>query len=125
MSLAKQHAQNIRRLADDLTRSAELARAHIQLVTPIDKGNLRSQWVAGPKAGPQDVTKAPNPGGVDSLTHEGGHLKNDLIYAPVIDDGLYPGDGPKTRGGFSTQALRGVTKENLPRIKSFFDEALL
>ena len=73
--------------------------------TPRDGGNARSNTKLKKKVG------------------RGFEIISDYEYADVIDDGLYgkpPGTafGPKTRGGYSTQAPEGIykpTKQHLER----------
>lgn len=48
-------------------------------------------------------------------------LTNNLPYSEVIEFGGY-GDGPKTRGGFSRQAPKGVVRITAKRFSRIFNE---
>jgi len=74
--------------------------------TPRDKGNARSNTKLKKKVG------------------RGFEIISDYNYAEVIDNGLYgkpPGtaNGPKTRFGYSTQALQGIYEPTKKHIERF------
>ena len=49
-------------------------------------------------------------------------LTNNLPYAPVVEFGGYPGDGPNTVGGFSKQAPQGMVRVNVARFNTLLEE---
>lgn len=49
-------------------------------------------------------------------------MANNLPYAPVVEYGGYPGDGPNTVGGFSKQAPSGMVRVNVARFNTLLEE---
>lgn len=49
-------------------------------------------------------------------------MANNLPYAPVVEYGGYPGDGPNTVGGFSKQAPSGMVRVNITRFNTLLEE---
>lgn len=49
-------------------------------------------------------------------------LTNNLPYAPVVEFGGYPGDGPNTIGGYSKQAPAGMVRVNITRFNTLLNE---
>jgi hypothetical protein len=49
-------------------------------------------------------------------------MANNLDYAPVVEYGGYPGDGPNTVGGFSKQAPSGMVRVNVARFNTLLEE---
>lgn len=49
-------------------------------------------------------------------------LTNNLPYAPVVEFGGYPGDGPNTVGGYSKQAPAGMVRVNVARFNTLLEE---
>ena len=94
--------------------------------TPVDTGRLRGNWQAAidrePK-GTVDRNASAAMSEARAVTQgfkEGSiFLVNNLPYAAVVEFGLY-GDGPKTFGGFSKQAPRGMLRVSAAE----FDSAL-
>lgn len=94
--------------------------------TPVASGRLRSNWNIGVGAADYGVGAPP---GSDPFPRESIKLDswrpgqtifitNSLPYARVVEYGLYgkpPGsaNGPKTRGGYSTQAPAGMVRITL------------
>lgn len=90
-------------------------------VSPVDTGRFRANWFAtiGTASSQTDLNSR---GTVDAVnrrieavvigasTASVFWLTNNLPYAETLEFGLYPGDGPKTVGGFSTQAPAGVVR---------------
>lgn len=88
--------------------------------SPVDTGRLRGNW--------QPSVNAPAGGTVESTDDNGAatvakaapvitqsiggvfYLVNNLPYARVVEYGLFEGEGPKTEGGYSTQAPAGMVR---------------
>ena len=49
-------------------------------------------------------------------------MANNMPYAPVVEYGGYPGDGPNTVGGFSKQAPSGMVRVNITRFNTLLEE---
>jgi hypothetical protein len=101
--------------------------------TPVLDGRLRLNWqVAG---------GVPATGVLDGMDKSGAKAKanasnyifgapvwydftmaNNLDYAPVIEYGGYPGNGPETVGGFSKQAPQGMVRVNVARFNTLLEE---
>lgn len=102
--------------------------------SPVDTGRFRMNWqaasgnapVLGVKAG-VDKTGAKAISQMANIVRQDPYwyeftLTNNLPYAPVIEYGGYPGDGPNTIGGFSKQAPQGVVRVNVLRFQQLIDE---
>ena len=94
------------------------------LGTPVDKGRARGNWqttVGAPAVGTLDTHDPSGAGSVADVTANSGGsgvvtwLTNNLPYIGKLEFGGYR-DGPKTIGGFSTQAPQGMVRVNLARI---------
>lgn len=101
----------------------ETVRATIVATTPVDTGTLRDSW--------SPVTR-----GSEALTWS---VSTDLVYAPVLEYGGYPGVGPKTvalgggtigagfvgnAGIYSTQAPLGWVRRALAHAAPGFLNAI-
>ena len=94
--------------------------------TPVDTGRLRGNWQIAIDRRPQGIVdRKANAAMTEAKAviqqfEEGSiWIVNNLPYAASIEFGLY-GDGPKTSGGFSRQAPRGMLRVSLTE----FDSAL-
>ena len=112
------------------------------LSTPVDTGRARGNWqftTLGPAIGVVGHTasaepNAPTTGGsrhgerialqVERSNTDGYYLTNNLPYIRVLEYGGYPGDGPKTVGGFSKQAPAGMVRKNAARHKQRVADAV-
>lgn len=100
--------------------------------SPVDTGRFRANWfvtTSRPSTRLEpDSEKSENQvtqrierkvnGSVDQRVF---WLTNNLPYSEVIEFGGY-GDGPKTRGGFSRQAPKGVVRITAKRFSRIFNE---
>lgn len=106
------------------------------LKTPVDTGRLRGAWQVGinvePAGNPDGVDPAGGPtiargqaalAQVDDRT-DAIWITNNLPYAEVVELGLYPGDGPKTVGGFSRQAPQGMLRVTLEEVQASINDLL-
>ena len=132
---------NARQVIDDLERWAEVtgqelgqavASAALQVFsstmtrTPVDTGRLRGNWQAAINREPSGTVDRSASAALSEARavaqqfKEGSiFLVNNVSYAASIEYGLY-GDGPKTSGGFSKQAPRGMLRVSVAE----FDSAL-
>jgi hypothetical protein len=115
---------DMRKDADDFIRKDFQATA-LQLFsliveeTPVDKGSARGGWqpsvgvpnlLGGPANPNKTITSVPkNPLLLPYF------LSNPLPYIEVLEFGGY-GPGPKTTGGFSKLAPRGMIRTNMKRL---------
>lgn len=88
-------------------------------MTPVDTGRARSNWFIGLSVGSEinTVNRRRGPQYIDKklpfdlLTNKV-FMYNNLPYIETLEFGGY-GDGPKTAGGFSTQAPQGFVRISL------------
>ena len=88
-------------------------------MTPVDSGRARSNWFIGLSVGSETTTSTSNKGPsyinkklpADLLTNKV-FMYNNLPYIETLEFGGY-GEGPKTAGGFSTQAPQGMVRVSL------------
>ena len=93
----------------------------IDLNTPVDEGTLRFNWQGGAGSPPSGTLSGEGSaasrilGDVKAWVPYDGNpfwIVNNLIYAPVIEYGLYPNPPKKGKGktinGYSTQAPAGM-----------------
>jgi hypothetical protein len=103
--------------------------------TPIDTGRASASWFVTTGAGSQVMPEGSYPDGPRLSTDRAGDLKfsntyaiwmiyNLLPYIEVLEYGLYPGDGPKTVGGYSTQAPLGMLRLALAEVHIRADEII-
>ena len=101
--------------------------------SPVDTGRFRANWTAAGVQPSTVTTDATDKSGaaatgamVNYINSANGQLvftlANNLPYAHVIEYGGYPGDGPKTVGGFSKQAPAGVVRVNVARFEAILEE---
>lgn len=102
--------------------------------SPVDTGRFRMNWQAASGGNiAAGVRNAVDPSGSKAIyqmsrvvTRDPNWyeftLANNLAYAPLIEYGGYPGDGPNTSGGFSRQAPQGVVRVNVLRFQQLIDE---
>lgn len=101
--------------------------------TPVLDGELRMNWQAAgavPATGLVpgfDKTGSTAIGAMSNFvlntaTWQELTLTNNKDYAPVVEYGLYPGDGPNTVGGFSKQAPSGMVRTNVLRFQNLINE---
>ena len=124
-------AEKVEGEADRRVRAAclQLTQGVIQR-TPVATGRLRANWQASIDAPIEQPTEDTDKSGGPTLSKAQAAIKqatgrvfyltNNLPYAPVIEFGQY-GEGPKTEGGYSRQAPRGmarITVEELRRALS-------
>lgn len=105
----------------------------IILRSPIDQGRFVGSWgIERGKIGSESLPKG------SKGTKEAALLKikslsfsnpfstywiyNNLPYAAVIEYGLYPGTGPKTIEGYSTQAPAGVVRVAIADVEAHLHE---
>lgn len=88
-------------------------------MTPVDSGRARSNWFIGLNVGSETTTSTRSKGPsyidkklpTDLLTNKV-FMYNNLPYIETLEFGGY-GEGPKTAGGFSTQAPQGFVRISL------------
>jgi hypothetical protein len=100
--------------------------------TPVDTGRARANWMiagATPAGGTSTSTDSSGSSTINEMTAfvAGSKLTeftlaNNLPYASVLEFGGYPGDGPKTAGGFSTQAPQGMVRVNAARFEALLEK---
>lgn len=101
--------------------------------SPVDTGRFRMNWQATYSTPAKGVITGKDPSGATAINVMAEVvlknpfwfdflLTNNLHYANVIEYGGYPGDGPNTAGGFSTQAPQGVVRVNVARFQKLIDE---
>lgn len=102
--------------------------------SPVDTGRFRMNWQAASGGNTAvGVKTGVDPSGSKAIDQMASvvsrdpswyefTLANNLPYAPVIEYGGYPGDGPNTVGGFSKQAPQGVVRVNVLRFQQLIDE---
>ena len=101
--------------------------------SPVDTGRFRANWTAAgvqPSTVTTDMTDKSGAAATGAMTNyinsANGQLvftmANNLPYAHVIEYGGYPGDGPKTVGGFSKQAPQGCVRVNVARFEAILEE---
>lgn len=113
--------------------------ANIVSRTPVDKGTARGNWQAS--AGGDDPPFHSDPSFKGGPSEAAGNslqtvqglnfgepeifwFSNFLPYIEVLELGLYPGDGPKTVGGFSTQAPAGMVRLSIAETEERLGDAL-
>ena len=102
------------------------------MASPVDSGRFRANWQLSGSAPASGVTSGNDTGGAtaSSVAQEVASsaqwqeftLANNLPYAAKLEFGGYPGDGPKTAGGFSTQAPRGMVRVNVARFDAIVEQ---
>lgn len=96
--------------------------------SPVDEGRFRANWFATGKKASTKVTNKTDYSGVAAKANAQQvvmsnkdwsifQLTNNLPYAQVIEYGLYK-DGPNTTDGYSSQAVGGVVRVNMARVKA-------
>lgn len=101
--------------------------------SPVDTGRFRMNWQAAGATPATGTTTGTDRGGgrainemssfvLSTVAWQEMTLTNNLPYANIIEYGGYPGDGPNTAGGFSTQAPQGVVRVNVARFNSLLEE---
>lgn len=108
--------------------------SQIILASPVDTGRFRMNWqasygtpatgvlLAEDKSGSRAIANATN-FVMNSAKWDEFRFTNNLPYAAAIEFGGYPGNGPNTVGGFSTQAPQGVVRVTVSRFQRLIDEA--
>ena len=88
-------------------------------MTPVDSGRARSNWFIGLSVGSEvnTVNRRRGPQYIDrnlpqDLLTTKVFMYNNLPYIETLEFGGY-GEGPKTAGGFSTQAPQGMVRVSL------------
>lgn len=89
----------------------------VVLKTPVDEGYLRAAWNISLNQ-PQFI-EVPGQRGSMDLPEDLGwfpqvHITNGLPYAAVVEYGLYPGIGPKTKEGANPTTGTGVFSRQAP-----------
>lgn len=108
--------------------------SQIIMASPVDTGRFRMNWQASYGSPAVGIIDANDPGGARAIANATNfvmnssewdefRLTNNLPYAEAIEFGGYPGDGPNTVGGFSTQAPQGVVRVTVKRFQRLLDEA--
>lgn len=136
LSKAGKNAEKVvRKVALDLQTS-------VAYKTPVDDGRLRGNWqlsVGEPASGELGKEGANQSGLVNSTLAKGRTqanayqsgqtiwIVNNLPYAAVVEYGQFgkpPGsaNGPKTAGGFSTQAPKGMRDLTVQEFKDFVSD---
>lgn len=108
--------------------------SQIIMASPVDTGRFRMNWQASYLAPAMGVINENDPSGskaianatkfvMNSAKWNDFRFTNNLPYAEAIEFGGYPGNGPNTVGGFSTQAPQGVVRVTVKRFQRLIDEA--
>lgn len=117
----------VERLAFDTLRGSVLR-------SPVDEGPFSNSWtldINGPDT--SVILSAPPSAASGQAERMGARLSefelgdtvfigNFLPYAETLEFGGYPGDGPKTTGGYSDQAPLGVLRITLAEVAAEFQE---
>lgn len=96
-------------------------------------GRLRLNWQTAGAVAPSGVIDGTDKGGAAAIGDAASYifaasdwneftLTNNLPYAPVVEFGEYPGDGPNTVGGYSKQAPAGMVRVNVARFNTLLEE---
>jgi hypothetical protein len=111
------------------------ALAFADLRTPIDHGRAAGSWGISRNSPGESV----HPEGFESASPRGDNfvevagpgtafdtywIWNNVEYIAVLDQGLFPGSGPKTTGGYSTQAPAGIIEPVFADLEASILEAL-
>ena len=106
--------------AEALVRKVSLdLMKEVDLRSPVDEGRFRGNNNLAVRAPDTKTSYPDDKSGAEALGRAQARLAeyklgdtvyitNSLPYARVIEFGEYPGDGPKTSNGFSTQSPQGV-----------------
>lgn len=121
----------------DLTREIAIDLfTGISRQTPVDTGRLKRNWNASLNSPDLSTTTSVDPAGEASISNMKGVVKkakegdsifysNNLVYAPIIEYGLYPiTESPRTSGGFSRQAPNGMVRINIARVNEIMRKAI-
>lgn len=119
----------------DLPRVVKQARDRIAmevlsgvvLMTPVDTGRARANWLTGEGVPVTIPTESVDKAGGSTISDGEAvisgaapfskiWLTNNLPYIGVLEHGGYPGDGPKTSGGYSIQAPQGMVAVTIARV---------
>lgn len=110
---------------EDTSKLAMNILKHCVFMSPVDSGRFRGNWIVSVNSQSDvkvesDFTNTIEKGAavLDSAKSSNEkirniYIQNNLEYATVIDDGLYPNPpktGDKTIGGYSKQAPNGVSR---------------
>ena len=101
--------------------------------SPVYSGRFRANWTAAgvqPSTVTTDMTDKSGAASTGAMVNYINSAKgqvvftlaNNLPYAYKLEYGGYPGDGPKTVGGFSKQAPQGFVRVNVARFQAILDE---
>lgn len=101
--------------------------------SPVDTGRFRMNWQTAGAVAPSGIIDGTDKGGAAAIGDAASYifaasdwneftLTNNLPYAPVVEYGGYPGDGPNTVGGFSKQAPAGMVRVNITRFNTLLEE---
>ena len=134
-------ALDVQKFADSFEDGAEAAIrgtsiklfSAIILATPVDEGRARGNWfTTGQQPSTKQDDSARDKSG-DGATKQAERvimsikdystftLTNNLPYIEKLEFGGY-GDGPKTTGGYSTQAPQGMVRMNVARFNRLLEE---
>lgn len=129
----REFAVDFSNLSDRAYRGAVIKLfGQIVKASPVDTGRFRGNWfptilipstqtsASGRSASQinQEIAQTISQSGNNRIYF----FTNNLPYAEVIEFGLYPGDGPKTTGGFSTQAPQGVVRVTARRFATILEQ---
>jgi len=99
--------------------------------SPVDEGRFRANWFATGQLPSTKITSSIDKSGSSTINAIESKitsiadwstftLSNNLPYAETIEFGGY-NDGPKTTGGFSKQAPKGVVRVNVMRFNGLLE----
>jgi len=104
--------------------------------TPVDKGRLKGNWIPElnsrpnysintfDKTGSKTIAKAENKTNKIKIG-DTYFLVNNLVYAPVVEYGLYPKPGrEKTVDGYSTLAPQGMVRVTIEEVNDILKRAI-
>jgi hypothetical protein len=134
--LEKYFTKTSKKLDDVSYNATVLVFSAVVFNTPVETGNLRGNWIPSvnnPITEPRELLDPTGEIVIDEIKVTVQPLSlniltNNLVYAPVIEYGLYPYPTKKntgrTQGGYSIQAPFGMIAPNILNWELFVKEAV-
>lgn len=138
--MANSFSLDVKKFADGFSDGAEQAIRGVTFKlfsaiiksTPVDSGRARGNWFTTGQKPSSKITNKSDKSGSGSISDAQQvivgiadwsrfTLTNNLPYIEKLEFGGY-GDGPKTSGGFSTQAPQGMVRINIARFNRLLEQ---